>query len=305
MADSYPGPFCEQHNLTKSDLKTGICHKPIQPLLNGIVIEIHSFLVKIGYTSNDLFNILVQLEPSLKVTSAKYLKNKVTRLCEQKKKLASKKKVPGVKNLIVLNAAMFEAPVTLTHANRSNLQEEDKSSLNETIQKLQNISVNEEPSCISVSIQTDFENEVDFDNSNKCTHFNLLKYEACKLEKHSRALEKKILEQKEHFTDTVNRNGHYSVRNVNKRDDTAKRNLHSLRDSQRLALKQERMLKEMSQTLINTTQKLRDAEIVIEQQPHNSKCLAEDVSLLRQNLEKEKSKKLNVQKMSNYWRNDT
>lgn len=44
-------------------------------------------------------SIITQLNPAFSVTTAKYLKNKVSQPFDQKKALSSKKKVSGVKNL--------------------------------------------------------------------------------------------------------------------------------------------------------------------------------------------------------------
>lgn len=98
MSTLYIGPFCEACGIEKSDLKNGVIRKPVKSLLNGTVIEINYYFENLGYSSNDLFNILVQLEPELKSVNVKSLKTKVSRICEQKKKLSHKKKVAGFKN---------------------------------------------------------------------------------------------------------------------------------------------------------------------------------------------------------------
>jgi hypothetical protein len=72
---------------------------------------------------------------------------------------------------------------------------------------------------------------------------NLQKYEVNKLTKEYNRLKKKIISNKELGSRLEKRVGHYSVRNVNKRDLKAKENLYSLRDLQRTVRKQEKLIK--------------------------------------------------------------
>ncbi|XP_060602482.1 uncharacterized protein LOC132755609 [Ruditapes philippinarum] len=221
MADKYPGPFCELHNITKSDLQQGHITKPAQPLLNGIVIEISHYLVTLGHNSNDLYNILVQLDPLLQSVSVKSLKVKVTRICEQKKKLSHKKKVIGVKNVSDLLNATFSPPTVKVVGEIQSLASVNDNSdlnLNKTIEKIEKISVSDKLSCKTVSTQTGAS-----DNNNLSKATNLLQYENSKLQKQSISISKKIQEQKDQLNEIERRIGHFSVRNINKRDETQKK----------------------------------------------------------------------------------
>ena len=54
MADAYPGPFCQEANITKDALDHGHIQNPIKGLLNGHVIEINFYLEKQKHNSNDV-----------------------------------------------------------------------------------------------------------------------------------------------------------------------------------------------------------------------------------------------------------
>lgn len=111
MAENFPGPFCHLNQISKTDLENGKVLEYVQPLPNGIVLEINSYFEKIGRNSHDLFNVVVQLDPAFKVITAKYLKTKLSRICDKKKQFTSKKEVHGVKKVKALLNAVFFPPV--------------------------------------------------------------------------------------------------------------------------------------------------------------------------------------------------
>ncbi|XP_045169684.2 uncharacterized protein LOC123532337 [Mercenaria mercenaria] len=275
MAD-YPGPFCQEYGITTIDLSKGAILKPTQSLKNGLVLEINKFVEEHGQNFSHLYNIIAQLNPAFSKTTVKYLKNKVSRTCEQKKSLLSKKKVPGVKNLKDLLNREFKP--TVGSANQS----PDEINLEKTISQIENISVCDD----SVKSQ------------------NLSNYESQKLQKHSAKLENKIKEQKTTLNEIDNRIGHYSIRNVNKRDETAKKNLHLLRDSQRLNRKQEKSLEKTSSELKQCKIENSSFSAEIVQLNEKIESLNKELQTLNECVSTEKRKKISAQKYNSYVRTE-
>ncbi|KAG1687934.1 hypothetical protein GQR58_008215 [Nymphon striatum] len=288
MAEAYPGPFCQDANITKDSLDNKQILKPIKELLNGHVIELNYYLIKQNRNSNDLFNIITQLAPRIKCTKVQSLKSKITRLCDKKKKLARKKKVAGMKNVEDLTSKVFVEPFQKVESPSN--QHNDICSI-ETANAIENVCVTDHFSnhCTSsVGVQTSFD-DIDCDNLSKKT--NLLQYI------NSKKLKK--------LNSINNRIGHYSTRNINKRDKTAKKNLHCLRQSQRLNFKKETIIK-------SAEKKISDDKLMIETLLNDNKLMKEKITVLSKSVvaisktnDIEKSKNLSLQKVNSYLRNKT
>ena len=268
MDEPYPGPCCKEFQVTEDDLKIGRINRSIGHLTNGFLLEVNAYLEKQGQSSSDIFNIAVQRDPSLKATTAKYLKTKISRLSEQKKRMASKKKMSGYKNVNDLLNGRFQLSAQAKQNNKSNRNVEDSqqeaADLESTIVQIQNVSLSEEQERKTVGVQTHWEDT----GLNK--HTNLAKFNITKLQKLSNKLEKKIEEQKNKFDEVTNRIGHFSVRNVNKRDENARKTSRSLRESQRLAARQDRQMKDFSV-------KMQDAEMNAKRLEENVRSLNEEI----------------------------
>ena len=258
----YPGPFCEKHGISKDQvLNNSDTLVPIGCLENGVVLELRTFLNKSGRSELELSKILTLLEPRLSAVNQRALVSKLNRLLEQRKKLSHKKKV-------LLNR-QFESPAAMTTI--SDLNVESLTLLTETVDR--STEINSVPSeCaktttdssesepvdrnsdtsgklekhVVFSLNTDsplpvlsFDNESEeilqsslgFQVSQKSV--NSLKYEYNKLEKNKNRMEREIDQKLEKLSLLESRVGHYAVKNVNKRDETAKKNLSLLRTSER------------------------------------------------------------------------
>ncbi|CAC5381283.1 unnamed protein product [Mytilus coruscus] len=80
-------------------------------LSNGVVLELKHFLEKNGKGIWELAQLISNLFSVFALTNPKSIQSKIHRLCELKKKLNSKKKVPGYKNISDLLSKSFEPPV--------------------------------------------------------------------------------------------------------------------------------------------------------------------------------------------------
>ena len=266
----YPGPFCEKHGISKDQvLNNSDTLVPIGCLENGVVLELRTFLNKSGRSELELSKILTLLEPRLSAVNQRALVSKLNRLFEQRKKLSHKKKVPGYKDAADLLNRQFESPAAMTTI--SDLNVESLTLLTETVDR--STEINSVPSeCakttadssesepvdrnsdtsgklekhVVFSLNTDsplpvlsFDNESEeilqsslgFQVSQKSV--NSLKYEYNKLEKNKNRMEREIDQKLEKLSLLESRVGHYAVKNVNKRDETAKKNLSLLRTSER------------------------------------------------------------------------
>ncbi|XP_045198613.2 uncharacterized protein LOC123552927 [Mercenaria mercenaria] len=205
-------------------------------------------------------------------------------------------------NVSDLLNAVFTPPASTSATERADHKPSnarDTECLNETIRKIENITVTDEVHRKTVSTQT---GDVNYEDLDKTT--NLLQYENSKQMKYSKQLSQKIQDQNENLNEIQNRIGHYSVRNVNKRDETAKKNLHALRDTQRLALKQERQLKVTTEKLKTAEQQSKKLSIDTKALSDEVTSLSNEVEILKQQISSEKSKKLSAQKYNSHLRNE-
>ncbi|KAH3738914.1 hypothetical protein DPMN_045557 [Dreissena polymorpha] len=239
--EEYPGPYCQQQGISTHNLKTGdsLCSEEL--LSNGVVLEINTYLEKVGKNSQDIYHVLSQLDPSIQDTvNVKSLKIKISRINEQKKKLVSKKKVPGVKNVQELLDKQFLPPQTTARGQVSqqpNAINEEKLRLSPLTERCGRETESEIVHTRSVGVQTDIECDQE-----TLKETNLLQYNNAKKQKHSSFLQSKIMQQKDLLQSLNERVGHYSVRDVNKRDETARKNLHLLRHEQRVVCRQSKLL---------------------------------------------------------------
>ena len=105
-------------------------------------------------------------------------------------------------------------------------------------------------------------------------------------------------ELNEKINKTKSQVGHFSVKNVNKRDETARKNLHLLRDNQRKVAK----LTNEVDTLVLKLEECNASMAAVRDENENlRKDLCESENKLTQLLN-ERKKKLNAQKMASHWK---
>lgn len=235
--DEFAGPYCKQNCLSNELLTEGVNLPQISFISNGLVLEFKSLFEKAGNTNEKVYYTLCQINSAFCLGTVQSVYAKVCRLIENKKKLASKKKLPGFKSVQELLDSQFHPPVP-RHAANNEISEhspparETANSVNAT--PLVFHDNNEQPNQTKET-QTDHECDIQSDLKNT----NLLKYTLGKLTKRNNQLEKTIEEKNAKIQLLDARVGHYSVRNVNKRDQTARDNLTAFRKAQRKLNKQE------------------------------------------------------------------
>jgi hypothetical protein len=111
--------------------------------------------------------------------------SKITRICDQKKKLISKKKNPGCKNISDLMSVTFEPPVKLI--------KETSASVGLDVHEIEYNDSEIGSVLINSGVQTD---TIDSDDE-AVKSKNLVQYTTYKLEKRKRKLEREIDTQKE------------------------------------------------------------------------------------------------------------
>ena len=336
----FPGPFCEKHRLSKNlILNSSENILPIIGLQNGLVLELRVFLNKCGKSESELIKILTLIDPRLSVVNAGALRSKLNRLCEQRKKLSHKKKVPGFKDAADLLHRQFDPPEITTTAATVNI--EPMASLTETIsrstdinsvhsvqpadctvnnfklidnnndscEKLENhidSAVNTDRLPISDNSDTHLESaglsqsplSVEFEHSER--DVNVLKYQYNKLNKKNKNVEMQISQKLDKLSALEARIGHYAVKNVNKRDETAKKNLSLLRSS-------ERSVRQLKNLLSKTESKYQQCEKHINEiktekkELHDRLVKMENLEVLH---EQENKKKISAQKNASYLRSE-
>ena len=322
---AFPGPFCKELNITTQDLEDENNFNPVQELTNGLVLEINSYIEHHGKNLHSLFNIISKLNSNFECMNVKSLKTKVSRVCEQRKKLVSKKKVSGFKNAKELMSATFSPYLSTQKYEQTVFC--DEADTKEAIQQIENDILSENEFCV-INNPTDVQvscnlvdsdefcannnstdvqvscNLVDSDDETLRKETNFLKYSNNKQLKQCSKLQKKITENTEKLENIKSRIGHYSVRNVNKRDETSKKHLQALHGLKRLVSRKNNQIKIM-------TEKLKDSGLKLETVTNEKQALAdiitastEQVRIISEKRNREKSKILSLQKSNSYLRNE-
>ena len=184
------------------------------------------------------------------------LRSRLNRLFENKKKLEHKKKLKACSTLQQYNEELF-LPNFPTSANISNFSSvtliEDsrgKSDENESCNNATNessASANQANCTSQTSERNDYSSVRDVSvQTDNCVspsmkkHVNLLQYEVNKKKKHMDMVKNLISVYTEKLNSLKSRIGHFSLRNVKKRDETARKTRHLLRQAsylQKLLLK--------------------------------------------------------------------
>ncbi|XP_045190091.2 uncharacterized protein LOC123547228 [Mercenaria mercenaria] len=298
MDGEFIGPFCKELGLqlhTIADIKPLTnCH-----ILNGVVLELYTQYRNIS----KVVDVLVRLNPELSTIHVNTLKSRINRIVEIKKKLVSKKKVKGVTSVDDLKRQIFEnVPVKkklyVTPCKNLNKSCENSSAdltdeialLSPRGSEIDTIPVKQSNENVRDNVSPDNLNSpephnVETFNKNEKKSLNLFDYEIKKKANSLQRVVHEIESAKEHLKSLESRIGHYSVRNVNKRDETAKRNLHLLRETQRQLLRQKKLNDSDSETISQLNEKI------------------ETLNLKSGNeIEKHEQKKVNAQKSASYYK---
>ena len=318
----YPGPFCEKYGLSKDQLLNRVDSLvPVIGLQNGTVLELCTFLNKNRKTELDFTKILISLEPRLSDINQKTLISKINRLVEQRKKLSHKKKVAGFKDATDLLNRLFELPASSTVAEPLML-------LTESVERCSDVSSipsecaenTELPKTCTVersrcdlkivdSSMKDFSYKPSLGEGEELKKqtqnsevskkdINPLKYEHSKLKKQNNHIEREIEHKLEKLSVLESRIGHYSIKNVNKRDETAKKNLSFLRASERGVRQLKHALTKIETNYQNCKQQLAESET----QNKELVGMIEELRKVKEICEQESKKKVSAQKNASYLR---
>lgn len=268
---------------------------------NGVVLEIFTNLQKKGKTISEIADTFACIDSRFKDVNPTTLNNRIKTITEKKKKLASKKKVVGVKNVTDLLNAEFLPRVRLNvKKSESQSREVDsdhkcsapdfQDNTNDSDNKLEKTVIATDKTTSNTSYSADVkstavqtENETCKDETTK--KWNLKKYLCNKQTRQLRKINKLVKSEEEKFKKISDRVGHYAVKNVNKRDETAKKNLRLLREAQRQVRKLKLEL-----------QNHRDGKTVIDQLRKDADCVRTELEKVQEKLITEKARKLTAQK---------
>lgn len=247
-------------------------------LTNGVILELKHFLEKNGKGVWELACLIPKLIPSFLSANTKSIVSKITRICDQKKKLISKKKIPGYKNISDLMSATFEPPVKLI--------KETSASVGLDVHEIEYNDSEIGSVLINSGVQTD---TIDSDSDDEAVKSkNLVQYTTYKLEKRKRKLEREIDTQKEKLKTISTKIGHYSIRNVNKRDEKSKQNTKLISELRRTVRKQN--------VIVNEVETQRQEILTLRAENEKLKEAAEKQNQIQNLLQYSQKKKLKLQK---------
>ena len=332
MEKQYPGPYCREINLSSEELNNSKKIKPIDniSLKNDVVFEILNTCKNL----TEVVTILNLIQPKLfELANVSALKSKLNRLKDVRKKFVAKKKVKGYKTLSEFMETPFGPPpsktVSVTAVSSENCDGNHDTTTNPHTQTGTNLSGSnpnqfqrsvyiseklEKHPELSVTVNSTLltpspinqkqvaevseitQPSLDIEVSQKT--INTLCYQYSKLQKNSNHIEKEIQQKLEKVSLLDSRIGHYAVKNVNKRDETAKQNLSLLRASERSG----RHLKSL---LEKSVLKYQDSQKQLAAAKLENMHLCEKLKQLEhvtELCEQERKKKISAQKSTSYMR---
>ena len=267
MGEVYPGPYCEALKLNCGDIDSRNILEQSITLKNGAVLELRDYL------NSDVCSVLRILCSNLKEINPNVLRTKIVRLVETKKKLQRKKKVRGFKNLQdLLDAEFHITPKLKDPEHLSDSEVGDLVARYETLFSEENVEVEDTEERIDTLISAE---NTDEKSSNAASELglepkssenlsdnvsqvsegdaektnNLLQIEILKNTKILRRVLDDISRAESKLADLLKRKGHYSIKNVNKRDELHRKNHQILRDNRRVIKKQVAEISKLSRKL--------------------------------------------------------
>ena len=270
--EDFLGPFCKDIGLKTQHLLTENIN-PIQvgTLKSGVILELKGYQQRNKFTDKKVVEWIKRIDRSFQDTKLSTLKSRIERLSKSKKKLEHKKTVRGCATLEQLNNEYFlpTFPTSLRTSADNLLSvtsecltdveitcqqtpQQTKASSNSESCVVNGVLSQSPPKqapsgsdthssnlCSSVHIQTE---DIESDHTQKLT--NLLSYEIDKKEKHLNVVKRSIKQCADKLSEFKSKAGHYSVKNVNKRDETARKTRHFLREAKYTVSRQNKLLKE-------------------------------------------------------------
>ncbi|XP_052808198.1 uncharacterized protein LOC128237051 [Mya arenaria] len=284
----HPGPFCESINLSTKDLETNHLNAlPDGNLKQGVVVELHKYAMKNKQTNAKIVEWICSLQPGLKLQNVNTVKTRINRIIETQKKFDKKKKVAKYKTVTEFHCDSL----TVTAVNGVKKSPE-KSPLTQTVEivNVEKTEVKSHANCAKVGSAKP-EKLIRKSRTDDEKENNDIQYQ---ITLHQRKLDK-LYEMtdmlKEDVTKLQNIKGHYSVRNVTKRDGIAMKKRQELRETKQLLHKYKQTSKKFQMEKSDTSAELIDLKSL------NEKLLAEN-----RKLKDDQKKKVNAQKLNSYYR---
>lgn len=243
-SQNFPGPYCKAAYIAYANLRDR-CFPQNVTVSNGLVLELNCYATKENLSAAAFVKILENLSDDFSsVRHSQAVVDRIKRVIEQKKKLCHRKKVKCVKRVKELLDQILTAPVsnvistshsaeiTLSQSFSEKPEHVETTIYAETLYKSHNENTNNVER-ITESTQTE---NTDTDES-AMKEFNLVKYKHNVLVQQNNILTRKLNAKRTLLKKVDDSLGHYSVCNVNKRDEKARKNSHLLRESQRTYIK--------------------------------------------------------------------
>lgn len=303
MEKQYPGPFCKQINLSSEQLHSIDTLEPLKQdcVKNGVVFEIQ----KICKNSTEVVTILKRIQPALfESANIAALKSKLNRLTDIRKKFVAKKKVKGYNSFSDFLDQSFDPPVSkLVLAPHQTSEDKNENALTLLLESMSEECLADnsqdceknlyndklESTCETRSVECQTDGSVSTNEDRK--NHNLYLHEHNKENKSLTRLQNEIQKCKEELRSLQSKVGHYSVRNVNKRDETARQNRKCLREVQHLLSKQKQVM------LSNT-----DTINRLQQQIEEMSCQNKKLKDTQNSAKEEEKKKILAQKTASYYK---
>lgn len=285
MEDEFPSPFCEGINLSTKVIQDYQYIVPLnnQPLKNGVVFELKLYSKCI----NHIVKVVTGLIPAFQSVPISSIKTKLNRLFEVKRKLSSKKKVSHCGSISELCEQSFDPPIKLVIAEpiTTVFSELSDNPLTNNV----NLDVdNLEVSSLSVYTQTDVPNRTANIYEKDA---NLCIYTLSKKKKSLEKIEKEIDSALVKLQSVKREFGHFSERNVKKRDEAGCKNLKLLREAQRKVNKQNK-----------TILKIDDERKQLSCEIDNLKLKLNELLNVNEHVDKLVKKKIHAQKTTSYYK---
>ncbi|KAG1670856.1 hypothetical protein GQR58_016655 [Nymphon striatum] len=142
----FHGAFYELHAISVRLLREEKNFPQLDTVSNGLVLELRSFYDKSAKskTLNSIYNVLCEINSAFCMSNSQAVLTKLSHVLEQKKKLVSKKKVAGVKNIKDFLLKEFEQLETTTKSKTNTtellapLQNSASITLDDTINQIKN-----------------------------------------------------------------------------------------------------------------------------------------------------------------------
>ncbi|XP_053389379.1 uncharacterized protein LOC128552386 [Mercenaria mercenaria] len=245
MAGQYPGPFCEEAGLLSANLIHNVIEpKPEGTLKHGHIIELKKFADASKLPLTNLITWLNQIDKKTCEIKQATLSVRIKRVIETNKKLLHKKKVAGFKTSNEYQNSPF-IPLTVWLSGNTTT----KVNNNETcVEKSKTESEMSDPKKVTSK-------QDDYSELEKCVSKeplveelktkNMLQYQISKQQKMLSKMKSLVSSEREQLGQLKSTKGHFSVRNVTKRDALAAKNRKLLREAQATIAKQKKLIEDI------------------------------------------------------------